>query len=70
MPRGGAEGTRTPYLNTASVALSRMSYSPVIIDPLKRPLSGANRRPLLSFTVAAHERVRRMFTASHQPAAR
>ena len=25
---GGAEGTRTPYLNTASVALSRMSYSP------------------------------------------
>src|SRR5437870_2356594 len=25
---GGAEGTRTPDLNTASVALSRLSYSP------------------------------------------
>ena len=26
--RGGAEGTRTPDLNTASVALSQLSYSP------------------------------------------
>ncbi len=26
---GGAEGTRTPYLNTASVALSQLSYSPI-----------------------------------------
>ena len=25
---GGAGGIRTPYLNTASVALSRLSYSP------------------------------------------
>ncbi len=25
---GGAEGTRTPDLNTASVALSQLSYSP------------------------------------------
>ena len=27
---GGAEGTRTPDLNTASVALSRLSYSPTV----------------------------------------
>src|SRR5579883_1849151 len=32
---GGAEGTRTPDLNTASVALSQLSYSP-IHGPLSR----------------------------------
>lgn len=47
---GGAEGTRTPYLNTASVALSRMSYSPKGtrrgIDPLDGPITEATRRRL------------------------
>src|SRR5918993_3284167 len=47
---GGAEGTRTPYLNTASVALSRMSYSPRTtrpgFDPLCGQLTEATRRRL------------------------
>src|SRR5918998_4390688 len=50
MGPGGAEGTRTPYLNTASVALSRMSYSPRTtrggFDPLCGPLTEATRRRL------------------------
>jgi hypothetical protein len=29
---GGAEGARTPDLNTASVALSQLSYSPMWRD--------------------------------------
>src|SRR5215208_2982032 len=67
MGPGGAEGTRTPYLNTASVALSRMSYSPRTTrygsDPLIGPVTEATRRRLVGrtnprFTVAAHGRVR------------
>lgn len=27
---GGAEGTRTPYLDSANVALSQMSYGPTL----------------------------------------
>src|SRR5687768_4090128 len=50
MGPGGAEGTRTPYLNTASVALSRMSYSPRVTrrgcDPLIGPVTEATRRRL------------------------
>ena len=45
---GGAEGTRTPYLNTASVALSRMSYSPrQNRQSTQSPLSGTTRQPVL-----------------------
>ena len=62
---GGAAGTRTPYLNTASVALSRMSYSPMTIreaGPLGGLITEATRRWLLDeFDRSA---------ASHQPAAR
>src|SRR5215207_8996658 len=51
MSPGGAEGTRTPYLNTASVALSRMSYSPRATrrgcDPLIGLLTEATRRRLV-----------------------
>src|SRR5215217_7982642 len=76
---GGAEGTRTPYLNTASVALSRMSYSPRTTrrgcDPLCGPLTEATRRRLVGkdrFPV--HRRGSRASStpvaALHQPAAR
>jgi hypothetical protein len=55
---GGAAGTRTPYLNTASVALSRMSYSPALcaIPPVRLvgPLSEATRRPLAPTGVHGH----------------
>ena len=61
---GGAEGTRTPYLNTASVALSRMSYSPRRsrrgLDPLWLPGNGgvpAMASGRSRFTTAAHGRV-------------
>ncbi len=37
--RAGAEGTRTPDLNTASLALSQLSYSPL-------PAVGADSREL------------------------
>ena len=32
---GGAEGNRTPDLNIANVALSQLSYSPVLIGPVR-----------------------------------
>src|SRR5262249_11668540 len=45
--RGGDEGIRTPYLNTASVALSRLSYIPDTLSAYQdRPASTSGRRGL------------------------
>ena len=56
---GGAAGSRTPYLNTASVALSRMSYSPTCVSPLNVRYRGRPGEQYCGFLIAAHERVRR-----------
>lgn len=70
---GGAKGARTPDLNTASVALSQLSYSPLRYAPTDRsaldPLPVVNRRPLhpAGFTLAAPGRVRPILPGLHQP---
>ena len=35
---GGAEGNRTPDLHVANVALSQLSYGPIIFDSFMKPL--------------------------------
>ena len=71
---GGAAGTRTPYLNTASVALSRMSYSPMTARSTQpvRLVACYRRQPGDRYCL--HDRGSRTsstaYAASHQPAAR
>src|SRR5215212_1817620 len=61
--RGGAEGTRTPDPDTASVVLSQLSYSPAIACELHRvrsnrptqdPLTEVTRQKLTATTAHSY----------------
>jgi hypothetical protein len=71
---GGAEGTRTPYLNTASVALSRLSYSPMLRRSPVRFVARYRRQPGACYgATPSHARLPGEFDRSaalHHPAAR